>query len=298
MIAIALAILPVGARGGAADLHSTPIAMLGKWAVVEVRLNGDPAPHTFIVDTAAGASVVDAGLAKQLGLGAEGQATSNIQGASGDAAQAGVGVLDKLDVAGISIAGVDVVITDMQKFGQGAFHYDGILGNDVLRRYAVTIDVPRGTMTLADADLPSGRWTACRGQRARRRSADSQAGFAAVAVNLPARSTAVAIVDSGAASTVLNWPAAQGAGISEGGAGVTSAKALTGFNAGGAPSFNATVKGLSVAGVPLAPFEARISDLEVLKGFDLENRPAIILGINVLRLRPFGIGRGAAQFCI
>lgn len=43
--------------------HSTALVMRGDWAVVEVRLGDDRHSYRFIVDTAAGATVIDQALA-------------------------------------------------------------------------------------------------------------------------------------------------------------------------------------------------------------------------------------------
>ncbi len=222
-----------------------------------------------------------------------------MQGASGGAALSGSASLRSLAVAGVSAGALEVVVTDMARFGKGEFHYDGILGNDVLRRHAVTIDLPGGTMTLADSDRPAGRWTDCRANALGATRPEAQAGFAGAHMSLPGGATALAIIDSGAARTVLNWPAASAAGLSKDRPGVTPGPASGGFNGSGGTLYsNATISGLSLGGVSLSPFAGRIGDLAVFKSFDLEQRAGIILGIDVLKQRPFGIARGAAQFCI
>ncbi len=298
--AIALGLIPGLARAQTPEAqHSTEIMMFGQWAVVEVLLNDDPTRRTFIVDTAAGISVIDTAIAAKLGLTQAGEGTREIEGAAGGAVPSGTAALRSLAVAGIPVDGLDVVISDMRRFGTEDFRYDGILGNDALRRYAVTIDLPGRTMTLAETDSPAGFWTNCQANALSAARPAFQAGFVGVALGLPDGSNAPAIVDSGAARTVLNWHAASTVGLSKNDARVVAAPVTDGFNGPDDMSYTSDlIGGFSIAGVPLPPFKGRISDLDVFRTFGLDSQAAIILGIDLLKLRPFGIARGAAQFCI
>lgn len=275
--------------------HEAAISVVGSWAVVEVSLNDDPTPRIFIVDTAAGSTVVDRDLADHLHLAPAPGGASQVTGASG-AATFEAAILGKLTVGGISASDLEIVTTDMGRFGKGEFHYDGIIGNDVLRRYAVTMDIGRQRMTLVEAEDPEGIWSFC---QANALGPERAPGFAAANIGLSSRAAAVAIIDSGAARTVLNWPAAQGIGLSKEGPTATNGGELRGFNSvNSTASSVATISGLQFGAISFSPVEGRVSDLAVFKGFGLEHRPGIILGIDVLRQRPFGIGRNASKFCI
>lgn len=68
---------PLAARPG--SHHGTALKMQGDWAVVEVRLGGERDPYRFIVDSAAGATVIDQALASRFTSNFSG--SSNVQGA-------------------------------------------------------------------------------------------------------------------------------------------------------------------------------------------------------------------------
>jgi predicted aspartyl protease len=88
--------------------------MQGDWAVVEVRLGGERHPYRFIVDSGAGATVIDQALASRFTANSSG--SSNVQGASGDQASFQNAKLGQLNVAGLSFRNLEVVVTDMRQF--------------------------------------------------------------------------------------------------------------------------------------------------------------------------------------
>jgi predicted aspartyl protease len=273
--------------------------MDGNWAVVQVMLGQNQRPYTFIVDTGAGATVIDTKLAARVLQPGSLKGSADIQGASGAGTDAGHGTLSELTLAGMRFHDLDVVVTDMSRFGaKENKHYDGILGNDILRRNAYIFDVPAGQLTLVtEAHLDRHRWSQCQPNPLAQRP-DGADGFVATSIKLPSGANVMAIIDTGAASTVLNWPAANAAGLSKDGAGVTADKGVVGFDPKAATAaYHGTIGGANVGGISLAPFPARLSDLPVFVGFGLKDRPGAILGINVLSNVPFAVSRQAADFC-
>ena len=185
---------PLAARQG--SHHGTALKMQGDWAAVEVRLGGERHPYRFIVDTGAGATVIDQALASRFTVNSSG--SSNVQGASGDQASFQNAKLGRLNVAGLSFRDLEVVVTDTRQFGgKSDQHYDGILGSDVLSRYSYVFDVPGRRLILIDADRPDPRrWSQCIDNPLLSRPEGAN-GFLAVPVSLHGGVRAVCIVDTG-----------------------------------------------------------------------------------------------------
>ncbi len=295
--AIPAAVLTSGAAARSTRSDRTPLVMQGDYPVVTVYLGQRAEPHRFIVDTAAGATVLDRPLAARF-AGGRPRADRNVQGASGGATAYGGARLDRLRVAGRTITGLAIVTTDMARFGNGNQRYDGILGNDVLSRYAYIFDVPGGGLTLLDRDRPDAtRWNQCLLNPLAGRPGAPR-GFVLVPIDLRAGSTALGIVDTGAAATVLNWAAADAAGLRRGGEGVTPDRPVAGFDPkAGTASSRAVIRGAAINGVALPPAGVRLSDLPVFEPFGLKDKPGLILGVNVLRAVPFAVTRNAGAFC-
>lgn len=286
---------PLAARPG--SHHGTALKMQGDWAVVEVRLGGERHPYRFIVDSAAGATVIDQALASRFTANSLG--SSNVQGASGAQASFQNAKLGQLNVAGLSFRELEVVVTDMRQFsGNSDQHYDGILGSDVLSRYSYVFNVPGRRLTLIDADRPNPRrWTQCIDNPLLSRP-DGANGFLAVPVSLHGGVRAVGIVDTGAATSILNWPAASASGLSKDSTGVSAAKGVVGFAPkASTASYKAQIMNATIGSTPLAPFNARLSDLSVFEGFGLKEKPGMIVGANIWRTTPFAAARGVKAFC-
>jgi predicted aspartyl protease len=287
---------PLAARPGAQ--HITALRMYGKWGVVEVKLGDNRRSYRFIVDTGAGSTVIDQALAHSFTVAASSGA-SNIQGASGSEDSFRSAKLRRLQVAGLSYLDLPVVLTDMRQFtGKSGQRYDGILGSDVLSRYSYVFDVPRRHLTLIEADRPDPRrWSKCIANPLMSRPNGAN-GFLAVPVSLHGGIRAVGIVDTGAAMTVLNWPAASATGLSKNGLGVSAAKGVVGFNPNASTaSYRARINGATIASKSIPPFDARLSDLSVFESFGLKDTPGIIIGANIWRDTPFAATRGVKAFC-
>jgi hypothetical protein len=159
-------------------------------------------------------------------------------------------------------------------------------------------DVPGRRLTLIDADRPDPRrWSECIDNPLLSRP-DGANGFLAVPVTLHGGFRAIGIVDTGAATSILNWPAASGSGLSKDSAGVSAAKGVVGFDPkASTASYKAQIVDAAIGSKPLAPFNARLSDLSVFEGFGLKEKPGLIVGANIWRTTPFAAARGVKAFC-
>ena len=295
-----LAAIAVAGPAGASAMDATHLRLTlsDRWAVVAVRLGDDPRAFRFIVDTAAGATVVDEAVASQLGLPRAHEGPARIQGASGKAQTYASATVAMLHLGHLDIPAVDVVVLDMAPFASRGQHYDGILGRDVLGRFGMVFDVPGGDLGLIASDAPPAAMDDCLEAPPGVRPS----GFGVFDATLPSGRGARIVIDSGAASTFLNWSAAAAIGIDRKSDRLRPGIAGTAGTAGVDPmartqTWFADVPGLTIAGWTTQSFEANISRLPLFAGFGLEDRPAVIVGINLLRERAFYLAPGARRLC-
>lgn len=274
------------------------LALVGKHPRVQVRLEGAPRPLSFVVDTAAGASVIDAALAERLGLFDADARSHAVKGAGG---AAGNGRVTRL--LGLSSGRfgwhAQLLAMDLSHIAEAdAPAIDGIVGNDLLARFDVRFDLPAGRLELAPAGTLS---TAdCLPNALPQRAPSLQRfAFAQVRAGDGQRAVeAVAVIDSGAAQTILNPPAARALGVVEGDARLrVRAQGTRGLGSTTTETWLYTLPSLRVGGAELAPLEVRLSALPVFAVLGLEQRPAMILGVDALLTRPWTVAAGGARVC-
>ena len=123
--------VPTETTAGLTTPISANFEAYGTFIIAPVRINGS-SRFSFIVDTGAKYTQVNARLSKALGLEKNSKAT--------------------LDVAGAILEGVEIHTPSFEEF-EGALgrHIDGIIGYDLFRRFAVEIDYQNCTLTLYEA---------------------------------------------------------------------------------------------------------------------------------------------------
>ncbi len=247
--------------------------------LVPVRIAGHDS-LVFILDTAAGGSVISPGTRDRLGIDPAAGETVQVSGASGVAGFLRV-PLPPVSVGGEEVAGLSAVVTEMARFRHSAGPaYAGILGNDFLRAFDVEVDVPAGRLRL---------WRHGRGAAPVPRDApaavanlSSIPGFVMFDVAV-GDTTARAILDSGARRSILNWRAAAGAGVSRGTPGMQVERAAGGMSGDTVESHRYRFERVGVGGLRFPELEMRISDLPVFRSVGLAERPAMIVGVDVMR---------------
>ena len=127
---------------GAPPRQNLRFSLLGHLPLVGLRIDGKL--HYFIIDTGAGANLIDRGLLAEPSVSATGRAC-NIQGLDGAAADHGVA-----EVAGQPLLdGVSLVAMDLQYLqSDPAIRIAGVLGSPFLSRYTVGIDYRRRRLRL------------------------------------------------------------------------------------------------------------------------------------------------------
>lgn len=132
----------VDGNTGRAEISSS-LLTIKNWPVASGAIN-DAHIKPFIIDTAAGVTVVDTEWAAELSLPKADQGL--VAGANGMSLLS-LGTAETLRVADRTIENLRVVLIDTDVFHPGV---GGIIGNDILSRYTTTIDMPRGVFELAD----------------------------------------------------------------------------------------------------------------------------------------------------
>ena len=114
-------------------------------------------PFTFIFDTG-GANLIDTEVAKQLGLGAAGNAAGNGVGSNTEAVQ--FATVDSLQVGGATLRKQTFIVVPVRAgFGMGSGKpVDGLIGFEVLARFVTTFDYGTNTIVLRShgSAIPAG----------------------------------------------------------------------------------------------------------------------------------------------
>ena len=149
---------PRGAAAGVAwsgvrDRLVVPFRYGTRHIWVRVSVNGGP-PADFVLDTGSSITVIDRATARRFGLA--GRGVLSIQGVNGTA-EGRFAVVKSLQVAGedrgaVTLEGLRVGIVDLAADLEATLwrRPAGILGADVLSRFAVEIDYDAGRVTLHD----------------------------------------------------------------------------------------------------------------------------------------------------
>jgi predicted aspartyl protease len=114
--------------------------------IVRLRIRGR-GPFRFVIDTGASANVIEARLAKKLGLAVSSRSAVAI-GAGGQQ-QVHTTVLEDVEIGAVKGLRLEAFAMNLQ--GVSIRHrstIQGVLGYTLLKDYRVTLDYPSGTLTL------------------------------------------------------------------------------------------------------------------------------------------------------
>ncbi|WP_374656930.1 retroviral-like aspartic protease family protein [Phenylobacterium sp.] len=253
-----------------------------------VHINGH-GPFDFVIDTGANRTVVSRELATALAMPAAGKA--QIHGIAGVEPSETV-LIGRLDVGRVTSARLRAPVLERARLGA-----DGLLGVDVLKNRRVAMDFRQNTFTIGKPDEEARTNRNASDSRIR----DNAADFAAIdnVVIVPARYRfgqliiidadmggvpVTAFLDSGSQNTVGNLklheqlkvtPFALTAQVS-----IVELISATGQRAQGELS---TVPPLRMGGLSVGNLSAVFADLHIFKLWELNDRPAILIGIDVMR---------------
>ncbi|WP_309644177.1 retroviral-like aspartic protease family protein [Phenylobacterium sp.] len=269
-----------------AELSSSADA--AKRVTAPVMIN-DQGPFDFVVDTGANRTVISTELAAALSLPSAGRA--QINGIAG-VESSGTALINKLDVGRVTSRRLRAPTLQRARLGA-----DGLMGVDVLKNRRVAIDFRRNVLTVSKADDGETR---VQQNVADGRLRDARADLAAESnvVIVPARYRfgqliiidadlggvpVTAFLDSGSQNTVgnlrLQSQLRSALGLSTQ-VSVVELISATGQRARGEFS---SVPSLRMGGLSIGNLSAVFADLHIFKLWELNDRPALLVGIDVMR---------------
>jgi predicted aspartyl protease len=231
-----------------------------------VPVEGSFGIRQFVFDTGAEGSAVYADFADKVGLKASG--SEKLQGQTG-VADVPLVHLDRLALDGVSKAPIEAVKLDPRADG---VPLAGIVGIDLFGDRTVDFDLPRKRLAL----LPPGR-----------RPIDGE-GIAATPtvgnlLTIPVTIgtvTAVAVIDTGARKTRINWKLGRLIGIDP--AQLAKGDTIQGATNVAVETGSTNIANVQLGGLALANAPVLVADLPVFEAFGVAAKPAVILGLDWL----------------
>ena len=281
--------------------HVLPMWMQGGHPTVALSLDGQAEPLRFVVDSAAGATLIDGRVARRYGL-VDGKAdVSTAQGASASGAQLRRTRTTTWQLGSWQLR-ASALQADLGSLSGGDDPaIDGLVGNDLTARWDTRWDFARGELSLSRTGTLRFDDDSCQANALQDRT-EGLRDFGFITLTLDGTNVAaVAVVDTGAAQTVLNNAAAHALGLRTDGSDPRLRKRSKGTEGLGGkphPTWLYTLLGMRSTAWQHPSMEVRISELPVFKAIGLEGRPALILGADAMRGGQVDIGAGAARICL
>jgi predicted aspartyl protease len=266
----ALAAAPfITVRANAAT-YSTPLTYDTQGRpLADVMLN-NTGPFALVIDTAAGGIVLNPQTIQILELNPTGRA--RIQGASG-ITETDLYDLRRVDIGGLTHENLRAVQTPPDS--ASAANHEGVLGIGVFAGTRLEFDFAANRLNV---DTSTGR-----APLANAISVDLRhRTFALAPINI-AGIDATALIDTGARATIANARLRTALGFTENDPRLHDAEPIGGATAHTTPAVAAEVTPVVFAGHDFAAVQLNFAELSVFNALGLNYRPAMILGIDVLR---------------
>ena len=271
-----------------APLPAAPMEVLPSGhPIAEVTLD-DSKPLRFIIDTAASSTSVLPRLRAAMPASMIAAGSQNLDGASGKT-QIETLTLGRLRVDGRTFEGLKAFALPPSPVDE--LGVDGVLGADVIARFAVEMDMPGRTWRMTQAPTPA----MLEGMLPPVAITLDEALTPKLTVHL--EGTAIpAVLDTGAKGTIMNWSAARLLGLTTDSPGMVKASNVKGVTSHGTPSVTKTFRELRIGEARKLQANLRIADLPVFGALGFtEGQPAMILGIDMLADRRFVIDHPGKQ---
>jgi predicted aspartyl protease len=271
ILAIAAPCLLFGTYAGS----SVPMTPAGNGHLVVPAFVNGKGTVPFILDTGADESSVYDWFAKQQRL-ASGTAIS-VTGMTG-AAMMATYRLDSMRVDGRTIRNVAVTgLPDRKDTAITA----GVAGNDLMDGAIATFDYPCRTATLTAKPVSMRTLVSPRAVKVEGGSVLEGTQLSFPVLLNGAQGTA--ILDTGSRGTQINGAFARSAGLDVHGAEFRPGETLYGVASRATETREGKVAMMAFAGGRIKGLTVRVADLEVFKAWGLENKPAMIFGINAMQ---------------
>jgi predicted aspartyl protease len=239
-------------------------------------LVGRQGPYQFVFDTGAEGTAVYSWFARELGLEPMEGKAETLQGQTGSAS-AELVRLPALSVDGRSVSNLEAVVLPDRADG---VPLPGIIGLDLMGTYVVEFDAPSGRVALHPAGTHA---TTLGGTSMKATKAVRLAGGLLgipVAIN---GARGLAVLDTGARDTRINWRFARAAGLHPGSVTLKDDGAIQGATNNAVAAKRGIVGTVELGGIRRKAVSARVVDLPVFQAFGVADRPAMILGMDLLK---------------
>jgi predicted aspartyl protease len=261
---------------------ATPVAA---WAPLSYAPSGHPVvptsiagegPFPFVFDTGAEGTAVYSWFAKQRGLRPVEGRTETLQGQTGTASVEVV-LLPTLTVDGSTISNVEAVVLPDRADGVAL---PGIVGLDLMGRHVVEFDPPEARVALHAQGTSAKKLGGKQMKPTRaRRLAGGLLGLP-VFIN---GSPGIAVLDTGARDTRINWRFATAAGVAPESPLVTNDGEIRGATNLAVSLKRGKFQTVDIGNIRRKNLNIRIGDLPVFAAFGVAEQPAMILGMDMLR---------------
>lgn len=274
-----------------------PLERARGYALIPVSIGGKDSLW-FVLDSAAGSSVISPATRDLLGLKPDSGTTATVTGASGDSDFQAF-ELDSMSVDGLVRRNVGVVVVDLARFEnqESGRTFAGILGNDFLRHFDFVLDLPHGVLRLYPRDENGQSIVAGLDTLACVPNLADDPGW--IVMDVAVEGTSVrAIVDTGAGRSVFNWVAGRQAGITPESPGIVKSETGTrGLGSQAAETSRYSFERVEAGPTRFRRTESRIADISVFQALGLDKRPAVIFGTNYLEDRALTVSYTTDQIC-
>lgn len=261
-----LAALLIVLAAGAADA-AVPVAV-ATTGHATVPVNGTFGVRQFVFDTGAEGSAVYAGFAEQVGLQPSG--SEPLQGQTGTAEMPLVR-LEFLELDGARKGPIEAIRLDPRADG---IPLAGIIGLDLFGDRTIDFDFPRRTLALlAPGERPAG----LNGPGVQ---ATTTAGDLLTVPVRIGRTEAVAVIDTGARKTRINWKLGRALGLDP--AKLDKGETVQGATNSAIETGATRVRDVRLGLRTLSDAPVLVADLPVFEAFGVADKPAIILGLDWL----------------
>ncbi len=240
--------------------------------LLPVAVNG--VSLTFVLDTGAEQTLIArrafAALPGMPGL----RGPARVQ-AAGGAVDLQSSVIDEMRVGDFVRRQAPVAVMDLRPFQeQMGAKFDGVLGADFLRGEEVTLDLRAGKLRLQSGYSQAG--------------GIPFTGDGGGLIRFPVRldgTDIVAVLDTGAMHSIMNWPAASALGIASGDARLTPVSGVAGLDGHPLRVFVCGFHELQIDRARYADPKLRIGELPGFEVMGVARRPAMLVGADLVRGR-------------
>lgn len=231
---------------------------------------GGTGPYQFLVDTGSERTVISKELARRLGLSSGRAAVlHSVMGANN---------IDTVHIPHLQVSSNTISVIDAPALGASNIGADGMLGIDSLRSQRVMFDFKAQTMSITPSNQPLERME---GDTIVVRARSRGGRLIFTQAKIDGKRVAV-IVDTGSQVTIANLALQKllskkgHAPISE----MVTIESVTGEQM----SANVTrVAQLELGGVSLTDLSVAFADAHIFRQLDLDDRPALLLGMNAMK---------------